>query len=87
MYVLLLAIFFLSPRLQRRKKMTHASQMDLMSVLAVYFGYLPSIVCKTVRLIIGNDFIKAGRTFILLHGSLNWHSNLRTVARANDFEP
>ena len=34
----------------------------------------------------GNDFIKAGRTFALLHGSLNWHSNSRTMARANDFK-
>ena len=34
----------------------------------------------------GNDFIKPGRTFALLHDSLNWHSDSRTVARANNFE-
>ena len=32
----------------------------------------------------GNDFIKAGRTFPLLHGNINWHSNSR--ARTNDIE-
>ena len=34
----------------------------------------------------GNDFIKTGRTFPLLHGSINWHFNSWTAARANDFE-
>ena len=33
-----------------------------------------------------NDFIKAGCIFALLHSSLNWHSNSRTVVCANDFE-